>query len=747
MVRNRTTEALRWCVGYSSDKNAVPEKFYDSSVPGAVQLDIAKGLNYPDYLFDDNYRQLTWMENCYFVYRTEFDIPELTEQEQVWFVSKGIDYQFEIRLNTNVIHAQEGMFTPIEINLTGRLLPHNTIEVLIFPAPKAHDEDQDRTQAALSTKPPVSYGWDWHPRLIPSGIWDETGLQIRKACHLKGAQTTYSLDQNLSQASIRLDYTGTDECEGCTLLWEFLSETGDMVFSVEKPFGEKLEYTLDNPELWWTHDHGKPYLYESRLTLLSQTGSHPIDTTSQRVGFRRVKLVMNEGTWSEPPGFPKSRSAAPIQVELNGRRIFVKGTNWVCPDIFPGKVCDENYSELIDIAVESNFNMLRAWGGCSVSKDFFFEYCDRTGILVWQEFPLACNLYPDDKHYLNILRQEAESLVIRLRQHPCLALWCGGNELFNAWSGMTDQALPLRLLNSVCFELSPDIPFIATSPLNGMGHGHYLFYWEGEDVFQRMNSAHMTAYTEFGVPGISPKEVLEKIIPAKDLFPPRAGTAWETHHAIGAWDGSKDTWLSGYAIEKYFHKPESLNDLIELSSLLQGEGYKAVFEEARRQKPYCSMALNWMYCEPWPSAANNSLIVYPNIKKPALEEVRKACRPVCSSLRFERFDWREGQTFECELWMLNDTHKPSEPMEVIVTIEAGGHSQTILTWTSPAGGENMNIQGPTARVRLPRWTVDRFTVKAEVKNHPEMNSDYCLAYKRKTERTGVITAMNMDLES
>lgn len=269
------------------------------------------------------------------------------------------------------------------------------------------------------------------------------------------------------------------------------------------------------------------------------------------------------------------------------------------------------YEELIDMAIAANFNILRSWGGGIVNKDSFFEYCDRRGILVWQEFPLACNCYPDDPHYLAVLEQEATSIIRRLRRHPSLAIWCGGNELFNNWSGMTDQSLPLRLLNALCYRLSPEIPFNATSPLNGMAHGNYLFYWNGRDIFQSINNSHFTAYTEFGIPGISPREVLEKVIPPEELFPPRPGTAWEEHHAFGAWDGQPETWLEKPAVERYFGKQATLDELIAHSSLLQGEGYKAIFEEARRQKPYCGMALNWCFGEPWPSAANNSLVVYP----------------------------------------------------------------------------------------------------------------------------------------
>ena len=139
-------------------------------------------------------------------------------------------------------------------------------------------------------------------------------------------------------------------------------------------------------------------------------------------------------------------SVAPAQIELNGRKIFAKGSNWVNPEIFPGTITEKRYEELLSLALQAHFNMLRSWGGGIINKDAFFELCDRMGILVWQEFPLACNCYPDTSRYLKVLEQEATSIIRRLRKHACLAIWCGGNELFNNWSGMTSQSLPLRLL-------------------------------------------------------------------------------------------------------------------------------------------------------------------------------------------------------------------------------------------------------------------------------------------------------------
>jgi len=710
--------------------DVVPEKFVEATVPGAAQLDIAKSLNYPDYTFSDNYKMFSWMEDVCFTYRSEFAAPKFARDERVWFCSKGIDYSFEVRLNGKTLLVQEGMFTPVNIDITEHLKKYNVIEVVVDKAPKHHNNSEDRTQAAYCAKPPVSYGWDWHPRLIPSGIWDETGLQIRNRSHIASHELKYTLNDDFSSVSIIVSADVT-EAKGCTLSWKLFDREGGLAVEASAKAGETLKTTLDNPKLWWCHDLGDPYLYSYRLDLKDAKG-RTVHSASGNAGFRRIRLVPNEGTLTEMNDFPKSRNNAPAQFELNGRRIFAKGTNWLCPDIFIGRLNEETYDTLLNLALKANFNSLRCWGGCAVDKDSFFELCDRKGILVWQEFPLACNDYPDDEHYLSVLEKEAESIVRKVHPHPCLALLCGGNELYNSWSGMDEQSLPLRLLNAVCLRLSPEIPFNPTSPLNGMGHGCYLFRYNGDNVFNWMSNGHFTAYTEFGMPGASPREVLEKIIPADQLFPARPGGAWEAHHAFYAWD-AENTWLDEPTLTEYFGEAKTLDELIANSQLLQSEGYRFIYEEARRQKPYCAMAMNWSFNEPWPSAANNSLVVWPAVEKPSLSAVSEACRPVCPSAKFSKFRWEGGEMLELGLWMLNDSYQSAgSRYEVKAVLVAPDGAQTdIASWSTPELSANDNIRGPQAEIKLPEWDgANKFCVRLCVAGYPEMDTCYTMAYRK-----------------
>ncbi|OXS57308.1 hypothetical protein B1A99_17620 [Cohnella sp. CIP 111063] len=725
---------MQWEVGWSDSMSEAPKRWVPAAVPGAVQLDWANAENWGHHTYGDNWRQYEWMERKYWTYRTKLETEQMAAGRRLIFVSKGIDYHFHVRVNGREVLSQEGMFTPVELDLTERIDGGRIeLEIVIEPAPRLEGAE-GRSQAAHSCKPAVSYGWDWHPRLIPLGIWDETYAEIRPQVHIAAAEVRYELnsDRNSTELTLsaRLNGAGTDEC---VCVWKVADPEGNPVFERTIPVsGDSVQVvgTIDHPRLWWPHDQGDQPLYRSEV-YVSEAGrdAGEAEVHRQAIGFRKVRLVVHEGGWKEPSQFPKSRSLPPITMEINGRTIFCKGTNWVNPSIFPGTISSGDYRSLLELAKSANMNLLRIWGGGIVNKAAFFEQCDEMGLMVWQEFPLACNLYPDTPEYLRVLDQESRSIVARLRKHASVVLWCGGNELFNAWSKMTDQSLPLRLLNANCFELDPATPFLMTSPLEGMGHGHYMFrYRTGEDVLEAMPKASNTAYTEFGVPSPASIEQLQSFIPADELFPPRPGTAWESHHAFHAL--SPEMWLMQDQLDYYFGPYETLEQLVEYGQLLQSEGYKCIYEEARRQKPKCSMALNWCFNEAWPAAANNSIVMWPDKPKPAYYAVQASCRPVLASARIPKFVWREGDWFEPELWLLNDSPEevPGGRLEAYLSL-GSGERLLLLEWEYAGLQANHNRRGPTVRFLLPAADAERMKLELVVAGRPELTSSYTLLYR------------------
>ena len=707
--------SARWRLTRLTDPAAAPAETssFPATVPGAVQLDWALAHGLPDPAYGKNVFLYEGLEDSAWLYRTEVPEARVGPDECLVFVCAEVDYACEVRIGGVKRRAHEGLLAPLEVDVTD--VPAGMpVEVLLLPAPKRHALPADRSQASHVTKPAVSYGWDWHPRLIAIGLCGDAGFEVRPRVHLRHVDFSYTLAEDLSFATVHVTIEASEPA--ATGAWRLLDAAGSVVLDSHKADG-----VLRSPRLWWTHDHGEPYLYTLEAEL--ENG----DTLHRRVGFRRVRLVMYPGQWEYDTSMPKSRDSPPITVELNGRRIFAKGSNWVSPDLFHGRVDAGTYKPLLELARGAHFNLLRCWGGAHAPKEAFHALCDEMGILVWQEFPLSCNLYPDDPAYLAELDRESRSLIRRVRQHPSLGLWCGGNELFNAWSRMTDQSLPLRLLNRNCYELDPLTPFIPTSPLYGMGHGDYRFRSRGRDVFQTFQQARCTAYPEFGCPGASPAGYLRTFIPPEELWPPRAGTSWETHHALSAWEGDLNSWLFLNTLEDYFGPSGSLEEMVERSAWLQAEGYKSVYEESRRQQPRCSMALCWCYNEPWPAAANNSLLNWPALPKPAYEAVKAACRPVLASARIPRFQWLPGERFTAELWMLNDSPEEQPAGTLAAEVVASGRRWLLGTWSFPGLAPQTNAQGPEVSLVLPKDVGEEFELELSVGSRVDCSSRYRLS--------------------
>lgn len=677
---------------------------FPASVPGNAQADYAAAHGYGDLQYGDNCKEYLWMEKESFVYETRLQY-EKTPGEDLFFVSKGIDYAFSIFLNEEKIWEQEGTFTPVELDLTDMAKPGDILRVEILPPP---ERKQAQHEDIAFAKPPVGWGWDWQPRVVPTGIWDETYLETRRFDNIDFCEVTYRLSEDLKRAEVRV-WAATVEA----VTVELTDPNGKVVYS-----GQDLSFTVEDPMLWWCNEQGEPNLYRYRVF-------HGGDEICGRIGFRRVELVMNEGEWerSNEGNAPRTRARAPMQLVLNGRPIFCKGSNWVGPELFPGTITEETYRPLLQLAKDAHMNLLRCWGGSGSSKDSFYDLCDEMGIMIWHEFPLSCNNYINDDHYLEVLEQEAVSLVTRIKGHPCIAIWCGGNELFNAWSGMDDQSLALRLLDSVCYRLSRDIPFLKTSPLYGVGHGPYLFRIGDKDIIEHINTQRCTAYTEFGVPGPAPLSRLKKIIPPEEWEKRGLNTSWQTHHAYGAFS-REDTWFGESDVDFYFGKQKCTEDYLPYLEWMQCEGYKAIFEEARRQRPYCSMALNWCYNEPWITAANNSLLSYPAIPKPAYYAVQDALRPVMASARNDRFDYRCGDLFRAELWFLNDTlERVSDSVEVLIRI--GSDEFFLMTWETGEVAPNSNRCGHMVQFTIPETEEESFTLL--LKASDGRSSEYKLA--------------------
>ena len=724
-----------WTVSHSNTIDGPETDEIPATVPGAVQLDYAKAMNYKPYYYGLNFKQFDWMEDEYFIYRTTLDF-RCSSYECAVLYFEGIDYRYRIEIDGKVYAESEGAFTPVSIDVTqfsGRKVP---LRVTVFPIPKLFPSPRNRSQAAACCKPASSYGWDWHPRLVPSGIWAEAFVRVFPLGSPSDLEVSYILSEKYDKVTV----TATVKVYGVGMFTaSLISPDGETAAALSREVGEHETETFvletANPSLWYPRGYGQQPLYTVRIS-----GN---DTVERRIGFRRSRLVRNKGSEKFEANFPKGPMPSPMCLEINGKRVFAKGSNWVNAEIFPCLVTDKRYDSLIDLAVSANMNIFRLWGGQYINREHFYERCDELGIMVWQEFMLSCNRHPDSDHYLSVLEKEAESIVKRLRTHPCIAFWCGGNELFNSWSGLTEQSHALRLLNSVCYRLDRYTPFNMTSPVYGVTHGSYVkvtfpddqrrngIYTNGEEFIKAVKRTESTAFTEFGCNAASPKEYILKYIMDENNYLDcnDKNEIWTSHHAFKAWNES--CWLGVGEVVYFFGGYDSVDDLVEKSIFLQNLCYKSMFEEMRRKAPLCMMAINWDFNEPWPCAAGNSLVNWPAEPKPCLDSVRQALRPTLLSLSTEQNRYLTGEKLKGTVWVLNDSEKEIPPLDVSVYLITGDSKKLISQFRTPVSPAGENSVSGTFESEIEKDIPERFSVQLVCDSCPEYNSEYCFVHNLK----------------
>ncbi len=719
---------LNFMLGCSDSRDEKPTEFFAAEVPGSVQYDYAKAKNYPPFHVGVNCRQYKWMEDAWWTYVADLDFT-LKKGERATLCFLGIDYEYEILINGELKVRDEGMFAPVYIDVTEYSGQPAKLEVVIFPVPKCDDSDC-RDQARKSFKPCVCYGWDYHPRAVSMGIWNNAYLEITNEICVKGLEASYRLNDELTVATVTVDAAINGVADvSIEILYDGQVMAEKMVKGANGNVMETL--SVENPRLWNPVAYGEQNLY--RLNVKTILNGKVLHQKERSIGFRRSKLVMNEGAWDQPSDFPKSRSVVPATFEINGRRIFAKGTNWVNTDVFIGRTTEKEIRKLLTLIRDANMNIIRIHGGGPINKECFYDICDEYGIMVWQEFPLACNNYPDDDDLLNVIKKEATAIIHRLRTHPCLVLWCGGNELFNGWSGMTDQSHVLRLLGSLCYEYDRFTPFNATSPLFGMSHGHYVSYDKetGREVITDFIQSKSTAYTEFGVTGMADIDYLRTFLSEEDLQDCNENNeAWVEHHGFKAWLDESHTVVS--EVDYYFGGYDGTEDLCNKKRFIQAMSYRSLFEEMRKQWPYCAMALNWCFNEPWPTAANLSVVSYPDVVKPAYYAIQKALRPTIASIRAMRNLWWAGEVFRAEIWILNDAI--AELAGGKVTVYYCFDNGEMMKWGTlnyaSVNAQENSLLGEIS-FAIPTSAMKSVKISLQVEDREDMDSEYVLPLRNK----------------
>ena len=411
--------------------SAIYDKYYEAIVPGSVHTDLHYNNIIPDPFTGNNEKDLQWIDTLDWIYINEFSRPaNLKKNYLITFLFKGLDTYADIYLNDSLLFSANNMFIPWKATISQEVLAQNNILKIVFKSVTKEEQNKYSElpyelpggSRALTRKAAYQYGWDWGPEYVNSGIWQAVEMIVWNKAKIENLNYKIEkLDSSIAKLNFEATIESAEAFSGALKL--SYKNTTSKTENIEIKKGihtYKIPLKIKNPELWWTHNLGNPFLYEFEFKLSER--NRIIDKKDFRIGLRTIELVREKDKYGESFFF-----------RLNGVPVFMKGANYVPQSSFPGVVSDNNYKQLISDAKEANMNMLRVWGGAIYEKDVFYDLCDEAGILIWQDFMFANAMYPNDSLFIANIKNEAEFQVNRLKKHPSIALWCGNNEIDEAW--------------------------------------------------------------------------------------------------------------------------------------------------------------------------------------------------------------------------------------------------------------------------------------------------------------------------
>lgn len=650
--------------------------WYPATVPGTVHTDLMSAGVIEDPFPGFGERAVQWVDKEDWVYRRSFDVPQdILSLARVDLCFDGLDTYADVTLNGVKVLSADNMFRRWRVRVEGLLKPEgNELEVYFhspvkvdMPKWEAYPEhydpgnDQsfnggllDRKISIFARKAGYHYGWDWGPRIVTAGIWRGVRLEGFRYCTITDAfYRCVSIGKKEAVVEAQFEIEAPDALP----LAGIIVTTPDGGIRKEVPVDlqagtnhVRVELKVPKPRLWWPRGMGDQYRYT--FCSLLYAGERQHDFRQDEVGLRTVSLERQDDA-----------AGRSFRFLVNGVPVFMKGANYIPNDIFLPRVGAAEYGRVVADAADAGMNMLRVWGGGVYEDDAFYELCDRAGILIWQDFMFSCSIYPYEGAFRESVLAEAEDNVRRLRNHPCIALWCGNNECSEMWYGWGVQTgRPFdrtaqeqynrqyyKDLPEVVERLSPGTDYTPTSPWSPedgrnmdpmMGDFHYWTPWAQRIPSTEFERHHSRFYSEYGFQSFAGIETIKQFAPDRADWD--EGSEMMMFHQRGG--TMANIRMMNKLIDEYY-LPDSFEEKVYLSQIAQGDIIRRAVESHRRDKPLCWGSLVWQINDCWPVASWSSRDWY-GTWKPLHYYLREAFRDILPSASV--------QDDKVELWLVSD---------------------------------------------------------------------------------------------
>ncbi len=557
-------------------------------VPGTVHTDLmAQGL-LRDIRIDGTEAEMEWIGNTDFIYRTT--ITDLAPGHSA-LLFHGLDTLADIYIDGELKLSTKNMHRSYELSLDAISAPF-TLEVRFHaPLPEMIRLEKERGPLPnpynrpynIIRKMACSYGWDWGPITLSSGIWKPVELITYHEDRIIDVQVIADFQE---EATLKV----TPHVIGSEML--FLAINGRNYALLPNQMNE---LTIPDIKPWNPRGYGEQSLYD--ITISSEN-----DSWSSRVGFRHIELhdAVTDGR----------REFAPA---INGQRIAFKGVNWIPDDPFPSRITRAQYQAKLENLQALGVNAIRVWGGGIYESDDFYQLCDEMGFLVWQDFLFACAAYSEDPETMAEVEAEARENVKRLSKYASLFMWCGNNECLEGhqnWGWEDElQGRPwgatyyFDLLPQLVTKLDPSRIYIPGSPfavdsddvmseLSGTNH-----IW---DVWNRRKYQGYETYTpslaaEFGYNGPGSWNTLTRSLANKEISPKNSELV--IHQK--AFKGMENI-ENGLAWE-FTNPPRDGVLWYFAAQLVQARAVETGVKHFRTLYPTCSGTFLWQFNDMWPA--------------------------------------------------------------------------------------------------------------------------------------------------
>lgn len=424
-----------------------------AQVPGEVTLDLHRAGLIAEPFDGDNETHQQWIGDIDWEYSCQFEWHN-NDQERYDLVAYGLDTVATVMLNGRVVAGVNNYHRSYRWDVRDFL--HDGVNAMAIRFASSVRESDVREQALgyyphtehhafnQIRKPSYQFGWDWGIDVSGAGIWQPIGIDSWSGARIAAVRPLVDVTENgtgVVHVTVEIERAGSGRIPSSDQAFAHrhavpfsiqLSGHGvQQIVEAEVPAGRNsvtVQVEVPNARLWWPIGYGNQPLYDCVVTLDGREETE----WSARLGFRTVRL----DTRADEVG-------RPFQIYVNEVPVHARGYNFVPVDAFITRASREVYEQRFADLVESNSNMVRAWGGSIYESDDFYDLADELGIMVWQDFMLACAAYPEDAATKAEIEAEAREHINRLSSHASLIVWNGSNENYVAYSewGGFKQAL------------------------------------------------------------------------------------------------------------------------------------------------------------------------------------------------------------------------------------------------------------------------------------------------------------------